>query len=223
MWQYPLSKSLLKIAYYRNIKYLFIIQNNATGNFLSETSEKWNQRYDSAPDDFPEATLVLQDFSHLLPQGDALDLACGLGGNALFLASTKLSVQAWDISSVAIDKLNRHATSKHLFIQTEVRDVVALPPQEETFDVIIVSYFLHRALAKSLCAALRPNGLLFYQTFTRNKVSETGPKNPDFLLSKNELLELFGNLQLLAYREEGKTGDIKKGLRNEALLIGQKV
>lgn len=196
---------------------------------MSETSEKWNQRYDSAPDNFPEASVVLQDFSHLLPtQGDALDLACGLGGNALFLASTKLSVQAWDISSVAIDKLNRHATSKHLFIQTEVRDVVALPPQEKTFDVIIVSYFLHRALAKSLYAALRPNGLLFYQTFTRNKVSaldltSKGPKNPDFLLSKNELLELFGNLQLLAYREEGKTGDIKKGLRNEALLIGQKV
>ena len=102
---------------------------------MSETSKKWNQRYDSSPDDFPEASHVLQDFSHLLPaQGDALDLACGLGGNALFLASTKLSVQAWDISNVAINKLNGHATSKQLHIQTEVRDVVALPPEAETFD-----------------------------------------------------------------------------------------
>ena len=190
---------------------------------MSEISEKWDQRYGSAPDDFPVASRVLQDFSHLLPiRGDALDLACGLGGNALFLANTKLSVQAWDISNVAINKLNAHALSKQLHIQTETRDVIALPPQAETFDVIIVSYFLHRSLAKFLYDALRPGGVLFYQTFTRNKVSNEGPSNPDFLLSKNELLELFANLQLLIYREEGKTGDIKKGLRNEALFIGRK-
>ena len=190
---------------------------------MSEISEKWNRRYCTAPDEFPEASRVLQDFSHLLPaQGDALDLACGLGGNALFLAKTQLSVQAWDISNVAINKLNTHALSKQLHIHTETRDVITSPPQAESFDVIIISYFLHRPLTKFICDALRPGGVLFYQTFTRNKVSNEGPSNPDFLLSDNELLELFGNFQLLAFREEGKTGNIKKGLRNEALFVGKK-
>ncbi len=130
----------------------------------------------TAPDEFPEASRVLQDFCHLLPdQGDALDLACGLGGNALFLAKTRLSVQAWDVSSVAINKLNTHALSKQLHIHTETRDVITSPPQAETFDAIIVSYFLHRPLAKFICDALRPGGVLFYQTFTRNKVSNEGP------------------------------------------------
>ena len=211
------------MTYYRKIKHLLTIQNNSTGNRLSEISEKWDQRYHSAPDNFPEESRVLQDFAHLLPeQGDALDLACGLGGNALFLASTKLSVQAWDISNVAINKLNAHALSKKLGIQTRVRDVITLPPQAKTFDVIIVSYFLHRPLAKFLCDALRPGGVLFYQTYTRNKVSNEGPKNPDFLLSENELPDLFSDLHILAYREEGKTGNIKKGLRNEALFVGKK-
>ena len=191
---------------------------------MSEISEKWDRRYNSAPDDFPEASRVLKDFAHLLPtQGDALDLACGLGGNALFLAETQLSVRAWDISSVAIDKLNSYALSRHLTVQAEMRDIIAQPPHIETFDVIVVSYFLHRPLAKFLCDALRPNGLLFYQTFTHKKNSGIGPSNPDFLLSENEMLEMFGHLQLLAYREEGNTGDIKKGLRNEAFLVGQKV
>ena len=195
---------------------------------MSKIRNKWDLRYGSAPERPPEACRVLQDFFHLLPaQGNALDLACGLGGNALFLANIGLSVQAWDISNVAIDMLNTHALSKQLLIQTEKRDIIAQPPQPGTFDVIVVSYFLHRPLVKSLSAALRPNGLIFYQTFTRNKVpnldlTNRGPKNPDFLLSKNELLELFGDLQPLVYREEEQARDITQGLHNEALFVGKK-
>ena len=51
---------------------------------------------------------VLRENMHLLPQGHgrALDLACGMGGNAISLAQgSKLEVLAWDISSVAISKI----------------------------------------------------------------------------------------------------------------------
>lgn len=191
---------------------------------MSDISEKWDQRYLSATDNFPQPASVLKEYSHLIPpHGIALDIACGLGGNALFLAKTGLSVHAWDISNVAIEKLKTHALSKQQQIMTQVRDVIAQPPAKECFDIIVVSYFLDRSLAKSIHDALRPNGLLFYQTFTRNKATEAGPKNPDFLLSENELLKLFGELHLLAYREEGVDGNIKQGFRNEALFVGKKL
>ena len=167
---------------------------------------------------------MLQNYSHLLPsQGQALDLACGLGGNAIHLAKSGLSVDAWDISPVAIGILDKHTKSEKLLIQADVRDVLNQPPKADWYDVIIVSYFLERSLVESIYAALRPNGLLFYQTFTRTKITEAGPNNPHFLLSDNELLKLFSGLQILVYREEGRVGDIKKGLRNEALFVGQKI
>jgi SAM-dependent methyltransferase len=184
--------------------------------------DKWNRRY-AEGEAVPRAAQVLIENRHLLPAtGDALDLACGLGGNALMLAGAGLSVQAWDVSSVAIDALQSRAIAENLNLQAAVRDVSAQPPAPNTFDVIVVSYFLQRELAPALCAALRPGGLLFYQTFVRDKVSQQGPGNPDFLLAENELLILFAPLRLRVYREEGVLGDTTQGLRNEALLVAQK-
>jgi len=70
-----------------------------------------------------------------------------------------------------------------------------------------------------LIQALKPNGLLFYQTFTRTCVNDCGPKNPEFRLRDNELLLMFADLQVVVYQEEACIGDTTQGLRNEALLI----
>jgi tellurite methyltransferase len=56
------------------------------------------------------------------------------------------------------------------------------------FGVIVVSHFLECALARHLTAALRPDGLLFYQTFTRCHVDDGGPLNAGFLLRDHGLL-----------------------------------
>ena len=188
---------------------------------VKQVRKKWNQRYAQAQGE-PQAAQVLHENRHLLPaSGDALDLACGLGGNALLLAQAGLRVQAWDIASVAIEAVQSRAAEKDLPLLASLRDVSAQPPAPASFDVIVVSYFLSRELAPALCAALRPGGLLFYQTFVRDKVSEQGPSNPDFLLAENELLRLFAPLRLRVYREEGVLGDTMRGLRNEALFVGQ--
>lgn len=188
-----------------------------------EPERDWNARY-SAADASPAAAQVLRDYRHLLPNsGRALDLACGLGGNALFLAEHSLQAHAWDASAVAIAKLKAHAAARNLTVHTEVRDVVAQPPEPGGFDVIVVSRFLDRGLAPALIAALRPNGLLFYQTFTRIKVDDSPLRNPAHLLDDNELLSLFAPLRVRAYREENRLGDIQQGLRNAALLVAEKV
>jgi len=189
-----------------------------------ETSvEKWDRRYREGGTEAPAPARVLVDNGHLLPSaGRALDLACGLGGNALWLAERGLEVSAWDVSPVAIERLAARAGRLGLVIDAEVRDVCDQPPAPASFDVIVVAHFLARSLAPRLVRALRPGGLLFYETFTRERVGEGGPSNPDFLLGPNELLGLFRPLHVLAYREEGRAGDTDRGFRDKAWLVAQK-
>jgi tellurite methyltransferase len=187
------------------------------------SATKWNKRYQTITE-LPQPCYGLVSYAHLLPiTGTALDLACGLGANALFLAHHGLETYAWDYAQIALEHLQVYAQIQQVQIHTEVRDVMAMPPSPNSYDVIVVCHFLERNLARSLIEALKPNGLLFYQTFTHTYVNNYGPKNPDFRLSNNELLRLFADLQIVIYCEEGNIGDnTTQGFRDEALLVARK-
>ena len=185
--------------------------------------EKWNRKYEAASPEKPKACTVLREYAFLLPEtGTALDLACGRGGNALHLARWGLQVHAWDLSERVIEGLAREAETEGLCVETEVRDVQASPPEPGAFDVICVSFYLERARCGAIIEALRPDGLLFYQTFLHEKVSDEGPSHPAYRLGANELLELFAPLHVLAYQELGRVGDTGQGLRDVAWLVAQK-
>ncbi len=188
----------------------------------SEIRQKWDARHFEA-EGLGNTARVLTENIHLLPaSGQALDLACGRGANALLLANAGLEVAAWDQSPVAIQRLNQAAEESGLQINSEVRDVVGQPPAADSCDVILVAHFLDRALTRSIIDALTPGGLLFYQTFTRKKVSENGPSDSSRRLADNELLEMFRPLQLRVYREELLLGDVSLGWRDMAMLVAQK-
>jgi tellurite methyltransferase len=170
---------------------------------------KWDSRYRES-DRIPLPAQVLTDNCHLLPpQGRALDLACGLGANAIFLAERGLEVSAWDLSSVAVERLQRESERLGLRIDARARDLQAETPEPASFDVVITE-------------ALRPGGLLFYQTFTRESVTDGGPSNPQYRLAVNELLRLFPSLIVRFYREEGRVGDLTRGSRDIAMLVAQR-
>ncbi len=186
---------------------------------------QWNNRYRTTTV-VPSPCQVISAHTYLLPStGTALDLASGLGANALLLAQHGLDTYAWDYAETAIKCLQAEAQTQQLSIHTEVRDVILQPPLPVTYDVIAVCHFLNRKLAPKLSKALKPGGLLFYQTFMRTRSNDCsrGPKNPDFRLMDNELLGMFADLQLIVYREEGNIGDTTQGFRNEAMLIARKV
>lgn len=186
-------------------------------------NEKWDAIYMLCAAIQPEAAAVLREQAFLLPpSGRALDLACGLGGNALLLARAGLYTEAWDISAVALDKLRQHAAAEGLMLATRCVDIQPNCFEAESFDVIAVSRFLDRTLCPAIVAALKPGGLLFYQTYTREKTAAQGPTNSAYLLAENELLQLFSTLRIVFYREHGMIGGLAQGLRNEAQLIGQK-
>lgn len=190
----------------------------------SSLKAKWDSRH-SDPLKQPAVVEVLVQNRHLLPaQGSALELACGLGGNALLLAEQGLEVTAWDLSPVAIQRLRDTAAQRGLHnLLAEVRDIEQSPPPAQRFDVIVVSYYLERALVPHIIAALKPGGLLFYQTFTRITVADEGPSNPAYRLADNELLALFAELKLRVYREENRLGDPTQGRRDVAMLVAERV
>lgn len=190
-------------------------------------AERWNARYRQlnrdSPDggEQPRACAVLRDNSHLLPgRGRALDVACGRGGNALLLAQAGLETHAWDYADAALSQLDAFAASRSIAISTSCRDVSRHPPSAASFDIIVVSRFLDRALLPYLVDALRSGGLLYYQTFIREAAGPHGPRNPAYRLEPNELLQLCGKLRLVFYREEGGLGYPDRDLQDEAQFIG---
>lgn len=183
---------------------------------------RWNQRYRKSTST-PNACELLRQHLYLLPRrGQALDLASGLGGNALALAQQGLQTSAWDISQVALDKLHQQAQQLDLPITTQVIDLNCEAIPVAYFDCIVVSFFLNRQLCPAISRALKPGGLLFYQTFTQDKVSDSGPSSSEFLLKNNELISLFRDLEVRFYQELNRCGDLSQGDRNCAQLIAQK-
>jgi len=178
-------------------------------------ASKWNARYSYARNAAPQPAQVLIDGAQFLPSsGAAIDIACGLGANALHLAKLGFDVHAWDISSKAIDSVNEQCehTATEFSLNAQVRDVVESPPAKHSADVIVVSRFLDRQLCSALADALRANGVLFYQTFL------TGLSNTDYLLTHNELPQLFESLEQCLYVE---TPVDDEGF-SEARFVGRK-
>lgn len=152
----------------------------------------------------------LVDHAHVVPTtGDALDVASGSGRNAYWLASRGLRTLAIDRSAAAITEIRETARGRGLPLRADIVDLetndVRLPAA--AYDVIVVVHYLHRALFPALKAALKPGGLLVYETFTRAQAARGKPTNPAFLLEPGELGRLVAPLEVLFEREgefEGK-------------------
>lgn len=152
----------------------------------------------------------LVDHAHVLPTtGDALDVASGSGRNAYWLASRGLRTLAIDRSAAAITEIRETARGRGLPLRADIVDLetndARLPAA--AYDVIVVVHYLHRALFPALKSALKPGGLLVYETFTRAQAARGKPTNPAFLLEPGELGRLVAPLEVLFEREgefEGK-------------------
>lgn len=158
--------------------------------------DKWDEKYRGAMI-LGDPSSVLPNNLQLLPRtGRAVDLACGISGNALVLLKQGFDVEAWDISAQALQVQQRHG------ISTLRRDIETLPPEPNSFDVIVVAQFLDRGICEAIGDALRPRGCLFYQTFLAQKKTSSGPSSKRFLLQREELPRLFPQLKVLHYRED---------------------
>jgi tellurite methyltransferase len=150
----------------------------------------------------PSAWLV--DHERLLPRsGDALDVGCGHGRNAVWLAALGLRTRAIDRDEQAVRFTNAEAVRLGLPLLAETVDLECGNPPlvPAAYDVIVVIHYLHRPLFPALREALRPGGVLIYETFTRAQAARGKPTNPAFLLEAGELRGLVHPLEILVERE----------------------
>ena len=139
-------------------------------------------------------------YAHLVPSGArVLDLACGSGRHARLFAGRGARVLAVDRDPVvlaAIDGLPG--------IETRVADLEGevWPLAGERFDAIVVTKYLYRPRLAAIVAAINADGVLLYETFACGNEAFGRPSNPDFLLERDELLDLArGRLTVVAFAQ----------------------
>jgi SAM-dependent methyltransferase len=129
----------------------------------------------------------------LIARGPVLDVACGSGRHARWLAARGLEVVAVDREAQAIGGVR--------FVQADLEGGKPWPFAGERFGAIVVTNYLHRPLFPTLCAALAPGGILIYETFMTGNERFGRPSNPQYLLRPGELLEGFGRLRVRAFEQ----------------------
>jgi SAM-dependent methyltransferase len=147
---------------------------------------------------FPSAWVCR--FAQLIaPGGAVLDLACGRGRHARYLAGLGYQVEALDSDGAALAALAGVAGVVARCIDLEASP---WPGAQGRFDGIVVTNYLHRPLVPTLLESLRPGGILIYETFAAGNEMLGRPSNPEFLLRTDELLHwVNGRLQVLAFEQ----------------------
>jgi SAM-dependent methyltransferase len=170
--------------------------------------DKWNQRYlEGTHGNLSPDSLLIDAFDRyiepLFPNaGVALDIAGGTGRHAIFLAKKGWKVRLTDIAEAGIANARQNADSLASRIDFRVEDLTRFDGARESYDLILVFFFLRREMFPELVKALKPGGLLIYKGYTRGQAKfGGGPTNPDYLFGENELLDSFRELQVLHYAE----------------------
>ena len=168
----------------------------------SQDQEKWDHKYET-PEYITgkEPVEWLKDHSDMLDgKGSALDIASGEGRNAVFAAEKGYQTLAVDISATGIEKAHALANEKGVTIETCVVDLDNWKIKQNAFDLILCFNFLDRRIFPAIKCALKPGGLIFYETFTVDYLKYSSFKR-DWVLEHNELLDAFSELRILYYRE----------------------
>jgi len=147
----------------------------------------------------PSAWIVR--FAHLVSRdARVLDLACGAGRHARFFAHRGCRVLAVDRDAAAIGGLQGVRGIDARVVELEGEQ---WPLAQERFDAIVVADYLHRPLFPHLLAALTEAGVLLYETFARGNEAYGRPSNPDFLLKRDELLDVCRQRLAIVAFEQG--------------------
>jgi len=172
-------------------------------------SARWDQRYGASELVWSaEPNLFLPPLARSLPPGSALDIACGEGRNAIWLARQGWAVTAVDFSAVAIDK--GKALASDVDVKWVVADVTTYEP-DGLFDLVMI-FYLHlprdplAAAFKRAVSALAPGGTLFGVVHALRNLTDGygGPPNPKVLWSKDRIAPMLSGLHVVELGERNR-------------------
>jgi len=170
---------------------------------MDDIQQRWNQRWrDKASQADRQADPWLQQIASMLVPGRVLDVACGMGRNAVYLAERGFSVTAVDVSPVALDLLKAQVDKRGLDIDTRLIDLESQPLLPDgPFDLLLNIFYLHRPLLPDLLKRVAAGGMAVFRTFSCAGPAQFGSVNPEFALRPGELLEIFAGWDVLLHEE----------------------
>ena len=149
---------------------------------------------------------------------NVLDIACGNGDHSIFLANG-----GWEVSSIDIKEQSfKKYKNIHYFkidLENCQQSFIMKPPFDVFYDLIIIFKYLNMPLLKKLPNYLKNNGIMICETFMEGNEKYGRPKNPDFLLKKNELKKLSSNnLKLIMFKQGEKINSGKTSMMQKAVF-----
>jgi tellurite methyltransferase len=183
---------------------------------------RWDERYRRETefwlDRQPRQLLI--DFTHLLPnKGRALDAASGVANNGMYLAQLGFKVFALDISEYGLKLAKQRANTMGIALQAAVVDLSRPWLPEEHFAVIVNFHFLERETFPVYRKALKPGGLIFFDTFTKRPNQNEAP---EYYLDPGELLGWFHDFEIIHYCEGKLDPSERHPERGYAQLVARK-
>lgn len=130
-----------------------------------------------------------------------LDLACGSGRNGCYLSDLGYQLTYLDRQKDVLELIQRNHPNSH-FINADLETHPSYELPIKVFDALLVFRYLHRPLMPHIANALKPGGIIVYETFNHQQASIGRPRNPDFLLNDGELMASFSDFDVL-YQFEG--------------------
>jgi len=162
---------------------------------------KWDKKYSQKPELLAkrEASGFVKKYAPLAPVKKALDIACGGGRHIFYLSELGFEIDGVDISSVALNRLQEVVDSNVKLIEA---DLDSFKFEKERYGLIVKANFLDRAVIERAKDALIKGGIFIVETYVEDENNEKKDSNPDFLLKKDELKEIFKDgFEVLEYKE----------------------
>ena len=184
-------------------------------------TESWDARYAAGKYSSRQPHKLLVSLVEKLPAGSALDLACGTGRHAIYLAENGWQVTAVDNSRVGIDIARARAAEKAVRVDFRHADLEAMEFKIEpnAYDVICDFYYLQRDLFAAMKAGVKPGGMIV----STIHIYGEGEKPGRFTLPEGALKNFFREFEILHYHETPATDtDAGEHHRRTAEIIARK-
>ena len=162
----------------------------------------WEQHYAQSENRETAPSPLLVQVAEMTPPGRALDLACGAGRHALYLAGLSWNVIAVDSAKAAIRILRERAAAAGLPVETRAADLEAgeFAIEPDGYDLICDFFYLQRALFPKIREGVRPGGIVAAEIHLRDEQPHR------FVLEPGELRREFAGWKILYYSEAVRPG-----------------